>query len=103
MPHDSEKQERSRLWLEREEEIAAASRKAALRLPGLKLINSDGKAMEPADWEGRRPRKMPDNDCGVSLLGAIRRIVAKGHDGERLLAQFAKKARFSHLQHARRR
>jgi hypothetical protein len=99
MPDDSEKQERVRtpdeqqLWPEREEEIAASSPEAELCLPRLKLINSDGRAVEPADWEGRRsrPLKIPDDDCGVSLLGAIRRIIAKGHDGDRLSALFAKK------------
>jgi hypothetical protein len=65
----SKKQERARaekeqLRAEREEEIASDK----LRLSRLKL---------PADWEGR-PHKIPDNDGGVSLLRAIRRIVAKG-------------------------
>ena len=63
MPSDSEKHERrtpdeQRLW---QEEIAAFSREAELRLCSLKFINSDGKAVAPADWEGRQPPKLPDN------------------------------------------
>ena len=101
----SAKQERARtpdeqrLLREREEEIAAASSEAELRRPRLKFINSDGRAVDRADWEGRRPSPMPDETPGLisdeaegsdrnnqwgSLLDAVRLIIAQSADGERL-------------------
>jgi hypothetical protein len=95
------KQERARtpdeerLRQERAEEIAAASREAELRLPGLKYLNSDGNWVKYEEWEGWRRPEISENDPGMSLLGAIRQIVAQGLDGERLLVLFARASRAS--------
>jgi hypothetical protein len=100
MPDNSEKQERARtpeeqrLWQEREEEIAAFTREAELRRPRLKFINSDGRAVDRADWEGRAKPEIPKNDLGMSLLGAFRQIVAQALDGDRLVALFRHKLAF---------